>query len=296
MNVEFIAEVSSNHSQNLGRCLEFIQIAKKIGCDGVKFQLFKIDELFASEILATSEEHRSRKKWELPVEFIPKLADECHGLGLKFACTPFYQKAVDILAPYVDYFKIASYEILWEGLLKKCAWTGKPIKLATGMANTEEVAKAVNILKKSDAKEITLYHCVSSYPAPAAECNLSVLETYRKMFNCLAGWSDHSVDEKVLSRAAFRWQASSIEFHLDLDGKGEEFARGYNWLPEQIEKVIRDIKADVNLTADYTLSDGDGVKRCKESESIDREWRADPSDGLRPLLKTRDIWKKEHGL
>lgn len=294
MNIEFIAEVSSNHSRDLKRCLEFIRTAKKISCDGVKFQLFKIDELFAPEILAKSEEHRQRKQWELPEEYIPVLADECHQLGLKFACTPFYLKAVDILEPYVDYFKIASYEILWPDLLKKCAGAHKPIKLATGMATIEEVSRAVEILKNAGAGEMTLYHCVSSYPAPAEQCNLAVLETYRKMFNCQAGWSDHSVNENVLSRAAFNWQASSIEFHLDLDGKGEEFARGYNWLPEQIQKVILNIKNGINLSSDFVIADGDGVKRCKESEAVDRELRADPSDGLRPLLKTREIWQKNH--
>lgn len=38
----FIAEVSSNHHRDLGRCLQFIDTAAEIGCDGVKFQLFKI--------------------------------------------------------------------------------------------------------------------------------------------------------------------------------------------------------------------------------------------------------------
>lgn len=34
----FIAEVSSNHSQNLQRAKEFIRKSEKIGCDAVKFQ------------------------------------------------------------------------------------------------------------------------------------------------------------------------------------------------------------------------------------------------------------------
>ena len=38
----YIAEVSSNHNCNLERCIKFIDIAKEVGCDAVKFQLFKI--------------------------------------------------------------------------------------------------------------------------------------------------------------------------------------------------------------------------------------------------------------
>ena len=60
MNVNFIAEVSSNHSRNINRSLEFIDYAASIGCDAVKFQLFKIEKLFASEILENSKQHRDR--------------------------------------------------------------------------------------------------------------------------------------------------------------------------------------------------------------------------------------------
>ena len=61
----FIAEVSSNHSRDIERAMEFIDCASKIGCDAVKFQLFKIDKLFAPEILKNSKKHRDRKQWEL---------------------------------------------------------------------------------------------------------------------------------------------------------------------------------------------------------------------------------------
>ena len=61
---------------------------------------------------------------------------------------PFYLDAVDIIKPYVDYIKIASYEILWKDLLIKCAKTKKPIIISTGMANMNEVVDAIKILKK----------------------------------------------------------------------------------------------------------------------------------------------------
>ena len=50
-----MAEVSSNHNRNLERCLAFIDKAAEIGCGAIKFQLFKIKELFAPEILAKSD-------------------------------------------------------------------------------------------------------------------------------------------------------------------------------------------------------------------------------------------------
>ena len=46
MSPIFVAEVSSNHNQDLNRCFEFIDKSAEIGCDAVKFQLFRIRELF----------------------------------------------------------------------------------------------------------------------------------------------------------------------------------------------------------------------------------------------------------
>lgn len=277
---KFIAEVSSNHHQSLDRCLAFIDSAADIGCHSVKFQLFKIEELFAPEILAKSQRHRDRRQWELPSEFIPKIADRCQYKNIEFGCTPFSLAAVDILQPYVDFLKISSYELLWDELLACCAKTGKPVILSTGMATVEEIDHAVSCLKKNGCDTPTLLHCVSAYPVRADECNLSAIETLRQRYNLPIGWSDHSVSPAVISRAIHHWDASVIEFHLDLDRSGEEFSTGHCWLPDQMKVVI----AEVNTAF---MADGDGIKKPSPSEEVDREWRADPLDGLRPSISLR---------
>jgi sialic acid synthase SpsE len=291
MPTRFVAEVSSNHNQDLERCFAFIDVAAEIGCYAVKFQLFKVDELFAPEILERSEDHRRRKGWELPVEFLPELQKRCRQVGIQFACTPFYLNAVEELRPYVSFYKIASYELLWDGLLKAVAETGKPVVLATGMATMEEIEAAVDNLRKGGCKDLTLLHCVSAYPTPADECNLAVIHTLRKHFNIQKtkfnirfGWSDHSVRPGVIYRAVHRWDSSMIEFHLDLDGGGEEFASGHCWLPKQIRNVIAQV-------IEGFAGDGSGIKSPAQSELADREWRADPQDGLRPFIKIRRRWR-----
>ena len=156
----FISEISSNHNSNLSRSLKMIEISSEIGFDIVKFQLFKIDKLFSNDLLKKSKNHRDRKKWELKEKYIPVLAKHCKKNKIKFCITPFYLEAVDIIKPYVDYIKIASYEILWKDLLIKCARTKKPIILSTGMANLKEVKNAIKILKKMVLKKL-LYFTVS---------------------------------------------------------------------------------------------------------------------------------------
>lgn len=280
----FVAEVSSNHQRDLGRCLNFVDCAANIGCDAVKFQLFKLEQLFAPEILARSPTHRQRKAWELPVEFLPALQDRCRVRGIQFGCTPFYLEAVDQLQPYVDFYKVASYELLWDSLLAACASTGKPVILSTGMATLEEVEHAAACLRQGGCQELTLLHCISGYPTPAKECNLSAIDTLRRACSCPVGWSDHSVSAAVIQRAVHRWQAAMIEFHLDLEGHGAEYSTGHCWLPEPMRAVIRSIDAGLN-------ADGDGAKRPAPAELSDRVWRADPADGLRPLRQIRADWQ-----
>lgn len=284
MTAKFIAEVSSNHNQDLVRCLDFIDKAAEIGCSAIKFQLFKIEELFAREILDRSKQHRDRKKWELPTEFLPDLSERCREKAILFSCTPFYLQAVEELFPFVDFYKIASYELMWDELLKKCADTGKKIILSTGMANFEEVQHAVNVLRDAGCQDLELLHCVSGYPTPLEDCNLSAIKTLRSSFSCPVGWSDHSVHPAVIYRAVHGWNASSIEFHLDLDTSGAEYNGGHCWLPENIQEVIQSVNASY-------IADGNGEKNPAPSEISDREWRADPLDGLRPLLSVRKTWK-----
>lgn len=282
MGIRFIAEVSSNHSRDLDRSFDFIQCAADAGCSSVKFQLFRVDQLFAAGALPDHEVSR-RKNWELPLEFVPKLAQRCSEVGIEFSCTPFYLDAITELEPYVAFYKIASYELLWDDLLAACARTGKPVILSTGMATIVEITRAVGVLRQNGCKAPTLLHCTSAYPTPYAEANLAAIETIRKATGCEVGWSDHTVEPAVIHRAIHRWGAKVIEFHLDLDGKGEEFGAGHCWLPDQIGAVIRDVEKGF-------VADGNGIKEPVPSELPDRLWRADPSDGLRPMKEIRTQW------
>jgi N-acetylneuraminate synthase len=277
----FVSEVSSNHFQDLNRAKEFIKVSSQIGCQAVKFQLFKIDKLFSPEILAKSKTHRDRKEWELPIEFLPELSSYSHKLGLLFSCTPFYLEAVKELEPYVDFYKIASYELLWDELIIECAKTGKDLVLSTGMATLDEIEHAVEVFKRHSNSKLTLLHAISGYPTPVNEANLKAIKTLRDKFKLEVGLSDHSVSKDVITRSIYKWDASMIEFHLDLDENGAEYKSGHCWLPNQMKDTIDGIKNGL-------LADGTGEKVPAPSEIDDRLWRADPSDGLRPFKELRE--------
>ena len=162
--MKFIAEISSNHNRDIERIYKMIDSAKECGCWGVKFQLFKIEELFSPEILLKSKMHRDRKEWELPNEFIPLISKYCKSKKIKLGFSPFYIDSIKILDKYVDFFKIASYELLWHDILVECAKTNKPLIISTGMASIEEIEQAVKAIELENKKiDLTILHCNSSY-------------------------------------------------------------------------------------------------------------------------------------
>jgi len=295
---DFIAEISSNHNGDLARCRRLIAEAARVGCTGVKFQLFRIDRLFAPEILRVSPDHRRRRRWELPLRFLPELSAAARDAGLKFGCTPFDVEAVDELAPHVDFLKVASYELAWLDLIHACAATSLPLIVSTGMADAGEAWAAVDAALESGCRDLTMLHCVSRYPVPEHACNLAAIGTLREMMVAnfapdwpevafKAGWSDHSVSAGVIGRALRHWAADAIEFHFDLEGRGAEFGGGHCWLPETIEPVIAGGFAPVSPECD-----GTGRVAPLAEDQAERTWRADPSDGLRPTLPVRREWPR----
>ena len=138
-------------------------------------------------------------------------------------------------------------------------------------------------MSEAGAYDVTLLHCVSAYPTPPEEANLSAIASLRAATGLDVGWSDHTRRPSVIERAVHRWNATIVEFHLDLDGKGAEYQSGHCWLPEEITPVIARIR-------EAQLADGNGFKGLQPSELEDSEWRADPEDGMRPLRAVRRHW------
>ena len=214
------------------------------------------------------------------MELLPEVRDCCNRVGVELAATPFALWAVEELAEHVDFFKVASYEILWHDLLRSCAATGKPLVLSTGMATEEEIRAAFEVV---DGR-VTLLHCVSGYPTPPEQANLAAIGTLRERFGCPVGWSDHTGVSAVVQQAVVRWDASDVELHVDLDGTGFE-AGEHNWTPRRV-RALCDAIDSAALVPDPAL-DGDGRKVPQPVELPDVPWRADPYDGLRPLRKLR---------
>ena len=96
MSTRFVAEVSSNHfhdglgaAEHLERALAFVDAAAALGCSAVKFQQFRIDQLFAREALVAHPHLGERRRWELPESFNAPLAARARERGILYSSTPF---------------------------------------------------------------------------------------------------------------------------------------------------------------------------------------------------------------
>ena len=111
---------------------------------------------------------------------------------IQFSCTPFYLEAVEELRPFVDFYKVASYELLVTPLLEACARTGKPVVLSTGMATMDEIMAAAATLQQ---RRRARHHAAAlrlGLSDAAGEANLAAIAAIREATGCTIGWSDHT--------------------------------------------------------------------------------------------------------
>jgi len=239
MNTKFIAEVGSNHNQDINRCFRFIETAKELGCWGIKFQLFFADKLWTKPETIAKMSH-----WQLPTTFIPSISKYCKDVDIQFGCSVFDRDSIPWLDLYIDFFKIGSYEILCEDMIKDCYNTDKPLFISTGLILPKNILAMLNNINWNPRKrrtKIIILYCNSNYPAESANCNMINIHVLKHTLSEDIGWSDHSKEPGVIYQAVANG-ADVIEFHLDLDGQGNEYPVGHCWLTEEIKNVIETIK------------------------------------------------------
>ncbi len=171
--VYVIAEIGSNHNQDLVQAKELIDAAAEAGADAAKFQSLKFDELYLPD--HTSAAFRSFfRRIELPEHWYPELADHCRKRNVHFLSSPTYPRAVELLrAQGVPAFKIASAQFaLHPDLVRAAADTGLPLLMSTGLAADGDIERTLNICRDAGNRAIVLLHCVSRYPTQASDANL----------------------------------------------------------------------------------------------------------------------------
>lgn len=237
--VFIIAEVSANHRGNIETALSAISAAAEAGADAVKFQHLTHDKIAAKPLSSFY------KSAEMPYEWTPRLVARAKEKNIIFLSTPFDREAVDVLDEAgVPAFKVASYEMTDDLLLRHIAKKGKPIILSTGMAYMEEVKRAVEVIRHEENEQIAVLHCVSLYPPEPRDLNLKVIGTMRRGLELPVGFSDHSdPSSNAATLGAVALGACIIERHITDSQTGGSNDDKNSMTVAQFKHMVEEVRA-----------------------------------------------------
>jgi pseudaminic acid synthase len=182
------------------------------------------------------------KKAYTPWEWQSILKDEAEKVGIDFFSTPFDRTSVDFLESIgVEFYKIASFELVDIPLIEYVASTGKPIIMSTGMGSLGEIEDAVNAVRKQGNNQLALLKCSSAYPAITDEMNLKTMVNMRDTFNLPVGLSDHSMGS-LGAVTAVAMGASIIEKHFCISRNIDNPDSSFSMEPQEFSDMVRDIR------------------------------------------------------
>ena len=214
-----IAEIGNNHEGDAALAMEMVAAAVEAGADAVKVQVITPDRLVN---YSQTERIAQLTGFKLPLSTFQEMADLATSKDVQFIATPFDLDSLDGIFPMVSAIKIASSDLNFHPLLAAAAAKGKPVIMSTGMGTQVEVQAAVDTIADnlpagtSLEDSLVLLHCITAYPTPVEEANLSAVRTLAEAFPVTVGYSDHTLGvEAALVAAALG--ARVIEKHFTMD-------------------------------------------------------------------------------
>jgi len=222
-SIYIIAEIGINHNGNIDSAKKLIDIAKKSGCDSVKFQKRDIYSVYTKEYLAQPRvspwgktQLDQKKGLEFNYDSYLEIDKYCKSKDIDWFASAWDIKSLEFLDKFkLKFQKVASAMITHNEFLNAVADRKKYTFISTGMSTIEDIDNAVEIFKKKKC-DFELMHSVSTYPADEKDLNLNMILTLKKRYNCKVGYSGHepSVSPSIV---ACSLGATSLERHITLD-------------------------------------------------------------------------------
>lgn len=229
--MKIVAEAGTSHGGSLDKAKQLIYEAKNAGADCIKFQWVYADEIlhpntgFVSLPTGNIPLYDKFKELEVNPDFFSKLRDYSKEIDIEFMCSPFGIKSLDeLLRIHPDYIKIASPELNHTQLLQHLSLNNTdniPVVLSSGVSKLSDIEKALSFFDLTKNK-ITLLHCITSYPAPENEYNLSLISELSTLFGLPCGVSDHSLSPFIIPLISLYTGSTMLEKHITLDNNGNE--------------------------------------------------------------------------
>ncbi len=270
----------------------YIDKAAEAGVDCAKFQSYKAGTIVSKNSPAywdtTKEPTKTQYELFLKHDHFDKedyqeLCDYTHKKGLDFTSTPFDYASADYLYDMVDFYKISSSDLSNIPFIRHIAKKGKPMVVSVGAAYLSEVDEAIRAIKEEGNNDITILHCVLSYPTAPKDANLRIIETLKKVFpDVKVGFSDHVAPDDTMMTLATAYLLGSvvIEKHFTLNKSLPGNDHYHAGDPDDFKKAIANFK-----WIDSVL--GSSEKTVLKCEEVPRR------EARRSLVLTRDMKKGE---
>ena len=229
MGVNFYDTAKQLNISPLEAAKLYIDKAAEAGIDCAKFQSYKANTIVSKNSPAywDTTKEATKTQYELFQKFdgfgeseYKELCDYTHSKGMDFTSTPFDYASADYLYDMVDFYKISSSDLSNIPFIKHIAAKGKPMVVSVGAAYLSEVDEAIRAMKEVGNNDISILHCVLSYPTDPKNANLKIIETLKKVFpDVKVGFSDHVAPDPTMMTLATAYILGSeiIEKHFTLD-------------------------------------------------------------------------------
>lgn len=248
-----IAEMSANHAGDISRAIDIMYKAKECGADCIKIQTYTADTMtidcsneyfnITGGTWKGENLYRLYEKAYTPWEWQDTLKAEANKIGIDFFSTPFDKSSVDFLERIgIEFYKIASFELIDIPLIEYIASKGKPIIMSTGMGNLGEIQEAVDAIKSQGNDQVILLKCSSAYPAISDNMNLKTISNMKDVFGVPVGLSDHSMGS-IGAVTAVALGANVIEKHFCLSREIENPDSSFSMEPDEFKKMVDDIRS-----------------------------------------------------
>ena len=249
--VYIIAEMSANHGGSLENALKIVREAKNAGADCLKIQTYTADSLtidcdneyfkIKGGLWDGFKLHDLYNEALTPYEWHKAIKDECDKVGIDFLSTPFDNEAVDFLEDLgIEFYKIASFEMVDLPLIEYAASKGKPMIISTGMSSLEEMQDAIDACKRAGNDKIVMLKCCSEYPAPWEDMHLGNIPDMREKLGVPIGLSDHSAGS-LGAVVGTSLGACVIEKHIKIDGV-ESADSKFSMTTEEFAQMVKDVR------------------------------------------------------
>jgi len=249
-----IAEIGINHNGDLNLAKETIVAAQKAGVDAVKFQTFKAEEFINDETLTytyksqgkeiTESQIKMFKRYEFSLLEWEEIFEFCEKANILCFTTPQNKRDLDFILSIAEppIIKVGSDDLTNLELLKYYASKNIPMIISTGMSYEEEISDAINVIRKTGNENLTVLHCVSTYPTEDGDVNMKKMLKISNDFGMPVGFSDHTGDE-LASIAAVALGATVIEKHFTLDkelpGPDHKFSANSVEMKKMVDSIRR---------------------------------------------------------